>query len=215
MGHLYPKQDWSNVRLLIAIPTVDYVHAWFMRSLTYLVKRLAHEGMDFRIEIDNGSLIYMARNSLVQKAIGGGFTHVLWLDSDMVFDPFIVDHLLNVDADIVTAVCRARRKPYSYNLFETLDPPKKVTTQWSDIPATPFSIEGCGFACVLTRVEAIKFISEHYDNEPFRPVPQFGEDLAFCERAWRMGYSIMVQPLATVGHICHETVWPQLTKEDI
>ena len=78
-------------RLLIAVPCMDYIHADFVKSLMNLTGHLQREGLRFHVEIMAGTLIYFARNSLCYKAINEDFTHILFLDSDMVFDEEIVE----------------------------------------------------------------------------------------------------------------------------
>ena len=80
-------------RLLIAVPCMDYVHADFMKSLTKLTNHLQREGINHEVEIVPGTLIYYARDKLACKAVNENFTHLLFLDSDMVFDTNIVETL--------------------------------------------------------------------------------------------------------------------------
>ena len=66
------------MKLLVAVPTTDYVHAEFMKCLVGLCVKLAHDGVDFDYKIIGGTLVYIARNRLAKRAIDEGFTHVLW-----------------------------------------------------------------------------------------------------------------------------------------
>ena len=75
------------MRLLVAVPTVDYVPADFVKSLSQLCLRLGRERIPADVQIIGGTLVYIARNRLARKAIDRGYTHVLWLDSDMSFSP--------------------------------------------------------------------------------------------------------------------------------
>ena len=89
------------VRLLIAIPTNDYVHADFVVSLSKLQSELSRRRVAYDVEIIAGTLVYYARNRLANKAINEHYTHVLWLDSDMVFNEQVVDDLMEVGKDMV------------------------------------------------------------------------------------------------------------------
>ena len=80
-------------KLLIAVPCMDYVHADFMKSLLNLCQHLQREGIRYHTEILSGTLIYLARNKLASKAVCENFTHILFLDSDMVFDETVVETL--------------------------------------------------------------------------------------------------------------------------
>ena len=79
------------MKLMVAVPTVDYVPADFVKSLSKLSLRLGRERIPADVEIVGGTLVYIARNRLAYRAITDGYTHVLWLDSDMVFGDSIVE----------------------------------------------------------------------------------------------------------------------------
>ena len=78
------------MRLLIAVPSLDMMHAGFVRCLVELVQRLERDGHRVDVKILTGTLAHVARDRLAAHAIGSGFTHVLWLDTDMVFDDELV-----------------------------------------------------------------------------------------------------------------------------
>ena len=80
-------------RLLIAVPSTDYMHAEFVRSLMKLTGHLQREGIRHETEIIAGTLVYLARDKLACTAINDGYTHMLFLDSDMVFGEDIVETL--------------------------------------------------------------------------------------------------------------------------
>ena len=50
-----------GIKLLIAVPTTDYVHADFVKSLCNLTGELARKKVNHRVEILSGTLVYIAR----------------------------------------------------------------------------------------------------------------------------------------------------------
>ena len=82
------------MRLLIAIPCMDTVPVEFMKSLIRLTQKLSADGVDYTVAIESGTLVYMARDRLAGKAVNEGYSHVLWLDSDMVFEPELLEGLV-------------------------------------------------------------------------------------------------------------------------
>ena len=92
------------MKLLIAIPSNDYMHFEFTSCLVKLVSRLKDDGIDFDVAIQGGTLVYVGRDKLAYKAIDEGYTHVLWLDADMIFTDNIVDHLLFAGKSFVSAI---------------------------------------------------------------------------------------------------------------
>jgi hypothetical protein len=82
--------DLSDINILIGTPCYGgLVHESYMRSLINLVQVLNSRKIKHTIyTIGNESLITRARNSIVAKLIGTPqFTHLLFIDSDITFDP--------------------------------------------------------------------------------------------------------------------------------
>lgn len=194
------------MKLLIAIPTLDYIHVEFMKSLIALTTRLKDDGVDFKVEIKSGTLVYVARDLLATMAREGNYTHILWVDSDMVFTEDLVDDLLFCEKPMVSAICHTRRPPHCSVLFKTLRPIERYT--FGTYPDQPFQIGGCGFGCVLMETKVVWEIWKKY-TFCFLPLEELGEDLAFCERAKECGFEIWADPSVRVGHIGHITIWPE------
>ena len=193
------------MRLMVAVPTTDYVHAEFMKCLVGLTKKLASDGVDFEEQIIGGTLIYWARNRIAHRAIEGGFTHVLWLDSDMTFKPDIVDDLLWCGKDMVCGAFVSRRPPYGPCVYTSIEDPANMT-KVEDFGTEPFRVDGCGFAMVLTSVSLLKAVMDRFDT-CFMPTEQYGEDMAFCDRVKQIGGEIWCEPTVRPGHIAHVPVY--------
>ena len=193
------------MKLLIGVPSLDYVHADFVKSLFALTEKLHREGTPFDLFICTGTLVHMARENIANQAINKGYTHVLWLDADMVFTENLLDDLMFCGKDFVSGVCASRRPPYTLCLFESLELNhiKKI----KELPHEAFRVAGCGFACVLITTEILKAVVMHH-HTMFLPMQYYGEDLAFCLRAAELGYEIWAEPTAQLGHIGHNAVWP-------
>ena len=192
------------MKLLIGIPTLDFMHVEFVRSLTDLIMRLNREGINFEVKFITGTLVYAARDKIASHAIENNFTHVLWFDADMVFQDSILDDLMFSGKDFVCGRFNARRKPYVPCQFSKLVPLERV----EDYPTDTFQIAGCGFGCVLTSVDILRRVKETYKT-CFLPMMGFGEDLAFCVRARDVGEKIYCEPTAVVGHIGHIAIYPE------
>ena len=190
-------------KLLIAVPTTDYMHADFVKSLVGLQSHLQREGINHHVEIAAGTLVYLARDRMASKVINEGFTHLLFLDSDMVFDENVVETLCFCGKDFVCGAFQARRPPYGSCIFTSLKPAKRV----KEYGTTPFQVDGCGMACTLISTEVMSMVQQKYGN-CFTPTEEFGEDTAFCWRAKQCGFEIWCDPTARCGHIAHVPIWP-------
>ena len=193
------------MKLLVAVPTVDYVSSQFTDCFARLVKRLASDGVDFDYRIIGGTLVYIARNRLARYAIDNGFTHVLWLDSDMTFKDDVVDDLLFCGKDMVCGAFVSRRPPYGPCVYSSIDDPGNMI-KVENFGTEPLRVDGCGFATVLTSVDLLNAVWDKFDT-CFRPTESYGEDLAFCDRVKQLGRGIWCEPTVRPGHIAHVPVY--------
>ena len=189
------------MKTLVAIPCGDQCSTDFVRSLM---------GMQIEGEVQftfaQGSLVYDARNQLVNIAIDQGFERVLWLDSDMVFNRDLFKRLsadLDEGRDIVSALCFTRKRPIRPAAWKAVYvdsegvPHADCIEEWAD---EIFEVEACGFAVVMCKVDMLKAMREKF-GLLFSPITGFGEDLSFCLRARDMGYKIHVDPRPKIGHV--------------
>lgn len=190
----------EEIKLLIAVPTLDYIHRKFVQSLTELVKYLEVNGPEFDVHFEGCTLVYISRDNIAKKAIEEDYTEVLWLDADMVFGKDIYWKLKTDDKQFVTAIYRGRHGTHRPCIFEKLEPPER----WEnfDLPEEPAvrEIKGCGFGCVLTSTDILKTVWNRFGT-CFRPTPLLGEDLAFCKRVSDCGFPMYANLGARIGHI--------------
>ena len=197
-------------KLLIAIPCYDVMRAEFVQSLLRLMSRLNHERVWFEVQIITGTVVHSARDRLASHAVCNGFSHVLWLDDDMVFEDSILEDLtISGKTDqIICARFVSRHNPYLPTIFKRTEP------QWDrfdedHIPDETFRIAACGFACVLTPVQCLGDVLNNNNGHAFLPMPRSSEDLSFCLRATGLGYEIWCEPTARVGHVGAVVIWPE------
>jgi len=192
------------MRLLIAIPTLENISYRFVECLLALEKKLTRDGIDFEIKFHGGTLVYLARDTLTLEAINGKFTHVLWLDADMIFTDELLDDLMFSKKPFVSAIAHSRRPPHASCLFTSLKPPLR----FQEYPANTFEVEACGFAGVLIETQILAEVQVKY-HSCFFPMLRYGEDVAFCIRAKELGYKIYAEPGARMGHIGQKIVYPE------
>ena len=197
------------MKLLIAVPTLESVPVDFMESLMDLACHLKDEGVDFKLKIEAGTLVYFARENLARWAIANRYTHVLWLDSDMVFHEEIVEDLQFCGKDIVTGIAHSRRPPFSSCLFTEIYP--GVEKFKGEYPKQAFKVAACGMACVLMSVKVLDAVYNKFGNmfQPLNEPLTYGEDVAFCWRAQQCGFDIWAEPTVRVGHVGRRIIWPE------
>lgn len=194
------------MKILIAIPTLDYIPVQFMECLLKLTQHLNDNDVDFEVKIKAGTLVYLAREELTSYALSFGFTHVLWLDSDMIFNEDVADELLDTGKEFISGIFHARRPGHQSCIFKSLTPPERY--KWDEYPNDTFAIAGCGMACTLVKTTVLQEVRKTYGS-CFTPSQMLGEDLAFCKKATDLGFAIWAEPTLRIGHIGHIAIYPE------
>lgn len=200
----------------IAIPCMDTVQTLFFGSMMKL-----KWNKDVRMIYVCSSLVYDARNMLANTALHSDADRVLWLDSDMVFEPDIVERLgadIDDEHQFVAGLYFTRKAPLHpcvYSVVEDVstDPEKVVphTIAYDDYPRDAlFEIGGCGFGAVMMTAGLLRRVCMAYP-QPFYPLLGFGEDFSFCLRARQLGFKLWCDSRVKVGHagvsIINEDTW--------
>ena len=94
--------------LYVAVPCFGcYMMNSFMASIIGLQAACARRGVQIFVDfVGNESLVERARNILVKRFLqsGDAYTHLLFIDADIGFNPDSVFRLLDFDKDIVSAI---------------------------------------------------------------------------------------------------------------
>ena len=196
------------MKTLIAIPCMDMVPLPFFTSFVGLHKP---DGTNWA-PLSN-CLIYDSRNIFSSGAIDNGYDRVLWLDSDMRFDPDLLDRLSadmdeNPDRKVISALYFKRKTPTSPVIYKKLEygraddnTIKPTVETYHDYPKEAlFPVAGCGFGAVLTSVDILRDVWDAF-GPPFDPMTHMGEDLAFCWRVNQIGEQIYCDSRVKCGHV--------------
>ena len=189
------------MKTMIATPCLSTTQTEFTQSLASL-----RPVGDVRYVSMESSMIYKSRTDLGLLAIAEKWDFVLWVDSDMVFKPDLLERLMAdmEGRDIVAPLFFMRNPPYEPVMYKKLrkglTPAENEHEKLIDYPENEmFTVEGVGFGCVLMRTKVLKDVVERY-HELFGHITGYGEDLSFCIRARGCGYDIWVDPTIEVGH---------------
>jgi len=165
--------------ILIAVPCLDMVPADFAFALTRLV---LHGGATATVIDIRSNDVAWSRNEAVMHALRGEYTHLFFLDSDMVFPADALARLLAHGKPIVGATYIRQCAPYNLlGAFET-PPPKKGLHEALELPTGCLLIN----VAVLKRLKWPWFYWE-YGTEPGQ---RTGEDIKFCRDARAAGYKV-------------------------
>lgn len=200
MTALLDEAGNPRYKVMIAVPTRDSVKTGFARSLALLMAytTFVRPGMEVFLYFVQGTFLPRARAGLVQAALDRTCTHVLWLDSDMVFPKDTLLRLLGHGVPIVAANYAMRQAPILPTALDTDRQPIFASEGLVDVRA-------CGMGVMLTGIEVFRDIGKPWFALGYnRALDDYSsEDTYFCERARVAGYRIRVDgPLSEeIGHL--------------
>lgn len=197
------------MKTLIAVPCMDMVHSRFMTSLLGM-RRVGEIHYDFKLS----SLIYDSRNQIAVDAIENEADRVMWLDSDILFEPDLMERLsadMDTGLPFVSALYFKRSGKPEPVLYENIEPPQPNPETgilqmqihpYFDYAAQEeiFPVDGCGFGACMMSTEVIKQVWDKH-GPPFAPFPWAGEDISFCYRLKLLGIPVYCDRTIQVGHI--------------
>lgn len=157
----------------------------------------------------SGALIARSREQLAWMVADSDATHLLFVDTDMAFEPDVVDKLLAHDVPIVgawyhglnpatekTYVVVYRQKGDEMELFKS---PGKGLQE----------VAALGMGCTLIKREVLEAFAKLYPDRPNlcmfredrRGKDSVGEDVYFCQKAKEMGFASYVDWDTQAGHM--------------
>ena len=196
-------------KVLIGTPSHDgKVDVWFANSLVNTV-RMSYEKETIVVPVYMAydSLVQRARNDLVRLAIEEDFDDLIFIDSDVEWNPEWVFKLLEYKEDVVGGV-------YPKKTDEPLFPVKALPEGLKLNEDGLMEVEGMPTGFLKISKGALKQVwdvSEEYKNEGRTCRMVFdikvmdgdlvSEDIVFC-RKWRdLGGKVYIDPSMTCNHI--------------
>jgi len=228
----WPKPE---AKVVISHLWGDEVAGIFTKSLMSLLLLDGHEHGPNRIidgggyiSVQSGPNLLRGRNQQVEKFLEmcdaePSIEYLMIVDSDMAFEPVLVERLLDVcdkeTAPIVGGLCfvRIRGEDGRWYIWPTImhredadDIPGKdrwYRQLWYPENAM-VQCGATGTACLMVHKSVLYAMRDAYaDKHPwewfyldFNYGDPLGEDISFCKRAGEMGYPIFVHTGVKVGH---------------
>jgi hypothetical protein len=198
---------FKNMRVVLLVPIAERPEAKFFRCTVDMVAYSWDKGLKIcQCGITERTVVDWARNQLARDAIqrqnpfdNKPFTHFLWLDSDMVFNPDLACQLARHDVDMVSVVYHSRSGPPFPLIYVHKEDDEEGYKHHNllDIPPVLCKVDAFGFGgCLIKRV-----VFEQTPEPWFTIDYRAGEDIAFCKRVRDSGFTLHVDGAYSVGHI--------------
>jgi len=187
------------------------VTAGFHRSLLTSTIELLADGIALESEIlENQSLLPLARNTLLNEAYKRKPDDIVWIDTDMVWEPDTLRKLLKHDVDVVGSACRKKipeNVQFNFQLFKdkSFEPDEKGLIEVRRL--------GTGFLRMSRKAYTHLWENDKkyevqgvmgsnvFEIGIWQGQELLSEDFIVCEKLNERGFKIFLDPELTVGHI--------------
>lgn len=188
------SSDFRKVRLSVCVPCRDMVHAAFTFDLCKLMEYNRAIGLESVLHFSLGTLIVNQRESLVEMSKDAGSTHILWLDSDMMFPPDTAQQLLKHNQPLVAGNYSTRTYPHKTVAYTKIHDWKSYVVNDKNLSNELISVEAVGMGCMLTSMEIFNKMNKPYFNTIWNSNTgdHLGEDFSFCQNAKWLDYQLLI-----------------------
>ena len=187
----------------MAMPCYDSVKVNSMLSVIKLVQQLGKSGIESGINTYKSPLIHQARNYLTSVFLTTEYTHLLFIDSDVEFEPEAVLRMLVAKKDVICAPYRIKAEAITEQLYTVgFKDPKGILILPGGLveieagPAGLMLIDRKVFEKIIKNRPDLKLKNQaiadpgkshefyyNFFSFDFEDVYSVGEDIAFCRLA--------------------------------
>jgi len=201
-------------KILVTVPTFETIFPDTFKCIWDAMK--ATKGYEIDFETVRGYSVDRARNLCVHKAIEAGADWILFVDSDMTFEPDFLAKLLEWDEDVVMGYYDHREKDggenggrtnlcklgqISYMEQITVDEMDDAWGEGYDL----VEVKGGGLGFCLMKVGIFqRFMYPWFDFVEYGDGQCLSEDLFFAEQCKRAGIRLYADTRCYCGHIFRE-----------
>jgi hypothetical protein len=200
---LYRKVTDSNYKVFIGICTAEMARR--ADFYDYIIKLERPNSSAYGSV--HGQAIARNRNIIAKQAVELGFSHVLFIDDDVIFQPHALYQLLHHDKDIITALQLKREYPHPPLVFDKEVENgmlRHMNLKHGQTGLVDIVASGLGFCLINTKV--FKSMEFPYFTMGQVVSDSIGEDVYFYRNAKQFkSYCDLDLP---VGHISSVVVKP-------
>ena len=203
---------------MIAMPCYDSVKVSTMISLIKLVQQLGKSGIQVSINTMKSPLIHQARNYLTSVFLTTDFTHLLFVDSDVEFEPEAVLRMLVAKKDVICTPYRVKSLDVNQKMY-TVELKKDAPLEPGDLieitagPTGIMLIHRDVFKKIIEKFPDLKIKNsvfpkpgddhKYYYNFfdfKFEDGYSSGEDVSFCKLVEKVGFKLYANTASFTKH---------------
>ena len=203
---------------MIAMPCYDSVKVNTMVAIVKVVQQLSKSGIQVGINTMKSPLIHQARNYLTSVFLDSDFTHLLFIDSDVEFEPEAILRMLVARKDVICSPYRVKSMDVNQKMY-TVELKKDAPIETGDLieitagPTGIMLIHRDVFKKIIEKFPDLKIKNsvfpkpgpdhKYYYNFfdfTFKDGYSAGEDVSFCKLVRQAGFKLYANTASFTKH---------------
>tara|TARA_R110000824_G_scaffold353962_1_gene541033 strand:+ start:654 stop:1235 length:582 start_codon:yes stop_codon:yes gene_type:complete len=186
------------VKIIFCIPGKTFSEH-FLKSWSKLISELQLMEIEWELVNLYYPIISQARQKCLNKALKKDYNYLMWIDSDIIFEPQDFRQLLSHDKDIISGLYMIQKTPGIYDIPDEyacigLDGNRFNRFEYDGARGLK-QIKANGMGWMLVKHGVFESIKKPFDLES-----EDGEDITFQIKALKKGYKSYVDTSVIVGH---------------
>lgn len=185
----------KKVKLAIGFPC-NYAHvpAAFFKNMMLLKKP------DYELIVADTGGVDTMRNHIVHAAESVDCTHLLMMDTDMLYNPETVYRLLSHNLPVVGALCYRRYPPFDPLMMSGKPGNYHSIDEWKE--GDLVEVDATGTGCLMFNMDVFRDMPAPWFKIRHNPDGSpIGEDIGFCYDLRCAGYKIFVDTTIPAKHL--------------
>lgn len=193
-------------KLVIGICSGGTIRIETMTSLYSDLINLAQQDIPPNLLVQVGGYKDINCNVLVEHSKAQGMTHLMFVDTDMIFPEDGISRLLSHDKDIVGGNYNIRLDPtsgeFSGPTVKMLVNGEPVSMIAKDFPTELFKCYALPLGFMLVKMSVFdKLTRPYFETHIDANNKHMTEDIDFCVKANEAGFDLWCDPTIQIGHI--------------
>lgn len=180
-------------KICLGIPNIGTIKTL---TFTSVVSLMWQSKMEFVVIAQMSCYLHQNREIIAGRSLTDNCSHLLFVDSDMIFGGDALLRLMADGKDIICGFYNKRELP-RVSTMKMADKDGNFIDMKTKIPGKPFKVAAAGTGFMLIKTDVFRKLDQPW----FAFEGNMGEDVYFCRKATAAGYEIWCDPAVTVGHI--------------
>lgn len=198
-------------RILIGVPTMEMARAAVFYDYLHMMEKPHGTAITF----SHGQSPAENRNVIIKQALEGNFTHIFFIDDDVLIPPHSLHQLVARKKDIVSGLYLQRRFPHAPIAFNVALNDGRCRYKFLNSGETGLvEVVNFGLGCALIHTDVFRKMEEPWIRIGQLNKQEWNDDIEFFNRAREQyGYQLFLDLDVRCGHAASISVWPDYNVE--